>query len=154
MSDELEKINPRVKVTTIGIRALREIPVYPLSVMEQLNLSNVISDAIAEFFAAKGQLTTNKLELKTENIEFVKMIIDILKTNIIRIIKLTTDEEGEDVLKEMTNDQLADYIDILYQDNYGKIVKKVTDLIQGLPEEKIPVEEILAKEAPAAPETE
>lgn len=137
MSENLNNINPQITTTTIGVRVLREINIYPLSVMEQLKLSDVVSKAIVDFFNTKDKIR-KQVVINTENIEFVNFVVTILRENIMKVIAISTDEDPEKVLSDMTNDQLADFIGIIYEDNFGKIRKKVSDLIQKfLPKEEI-----------------
>lgn len=129
MSESKGILNPQVKTTTIGVRVLREISVYPLSVGEELKLSDVISNAVVSFFDTRARLE-DKTEINTENIEFVNMLIDLIRDNVAKVIEITTDEENpEGVLMDMTNEQLVDFATLIYQENFGNLRKKVTDLI-------------------------
>ena len=50
MSDELKDLNPQIVDVEIGIRSLRKITLYPLSVTDQLKMSDLITKASAAVF--------------------------------------------------------------------------------------------------------
>ncbi len=49
--EEQRKINPQIMEIEIGIREMRKIKIYPLSMSDQLGLTNMISTAIAAHVA-------------------------------------------------------------------------------------------------------
>jgi len=61
--------------------------------------------------------------------KFVSFILGLIKDNVGRIIKYIS-EEDESVLKDISNDQLANIVIIVYTENFEGPVKKVLDLFQ------------------------
>lgn len=133
MSEKLEAINPRERTTTMGVRGVpKEITVYPLSVGDQLKLTEAISRVLKLFFEKTED--GSKIE-KMSDIAVIESLIETIKENIERIAELTTDEK--DLLNNMTNEQFLDYVDIVYDMNFGSVKKKLGNLIQKMfPEKK------------------
>jgi len=123
-----KRINPQIKSVEIGILKLRKIKVYPLSMSDQLSLTDIINEAMKSFFeSSKGG--------EDENLVFVSFIVKTIQDNIKVILKfIVPDEKPEAIMKEITNQQLSEIIRIVYQDNYEEPVKNVTSLF---PTEKI-----------------
>ena len=111
--NDKNKINPQVADLEIGIRNLRTIKIYPLSLGDQLEMTDLITETIQEFFASR-----EKMEDK-EDAEFVQFFVKILRENLDKILSLITDE---DILKELTNLQAVELADLIYEKNYSAYV--------------------------------
>lgn len=138
------KINPQVKDIYIGVRTLRKIKIYPLSVADQLELTDMLTEAIGAFFSigADGKLDEGP------PIEFVAFILKLLKENIGDIItKITGIEDSDSILSDITNDQMSDIVSIVYEENFEGPLKKVVGLFQK-EDEETRMESILAKLQP------
>jgi hypothetical protein len=120
-----KKLNPQIHVFTLGIRELREITIYPLSVADQFKLSDIIADAADKL--AKKQVNVNTMKNK----DFVKLFMELFKENANKIIKLVTDEDiGKgDYLEELTNTQLVELGDLIYVMNYESAAKNFMRLL-------------------------
>jgi len=116
--------NPQITDVDIGIRNLRKIVIYPLSMADQLSTTDLITEAMQTFFASKDE--------KDE--EFIRVLVDLIKNNLGKIIGYATggDEDGEELLKEITNEQAVDIAEILYDVNYENISKKVQGLLSRI----------------------
>jgi len=132
MSEKNKTINPAIRATTIGVRKLREISIYPLSVGEQLKLGDVITEVVTKFVAGMEKKQGSGASVASmENVALVEFIIDLIQTNIKKVISIATDEDADKTLDDMTNEQLVDFATIIYEMNYGgDIRKKVVALIQ------------------------
>ena len=113
------QLNPQVESVLIGIRELREIKIYPLSLAEQLKLSEIIAKAASSYVNSQDQ----------SDMAFAAFLTETISENIVKILSLVTDEKGEDLLNEITNNQAANIATILYEMNYGSVIKKVMALI-------------------------
>lgn len=120
MSQEQSKLNPVVRYTTIGIRVLKEVKVYPLSVKEQMELTEVISDAIRKFQLEQGD---------ANNLESIPFVLELIKNNLGKIMSIVSDEQDGDILSNITNEQLVDLAEIIYEMNFGSISGKIKALI-------------------------
>ena len=52
---ENAQINPQITDVTIGVRSLRSLTIYPLSMSDQLKTTDLIKQAVAGFFDREGQ---------------------------------------------------------------------------------------------------
>lgn len=149
-SVKLQDVNPQVKETTIGIRSLRKITIYPLSVADQLEMTDMITEAVGMFFTMDAE---GKLE-EGPPIEFVVFVFELIKSNIGEIMtKITGEEDSDAILSDTTNDQLSDIIAIVYKENFEGPFGKLVDLFQIVENEETKVESILAKLRPQSVES-
>jgi hypothetical protein len=115
---EMQRLNPQVADVDIGIRTLRTIQVYPLSMADQLKMMDIVTKAIADQIP----------RLQENDIEMVTFITNLIKDNLGRIIGMVTDEDGDKLLEEMTNMQTASIVEIIYETNYGDVAKNFKSL--------------------------
>jgi hypothetical protein len=126
MENEMSVLNPDIQEIVIGVRKLRRIKIYPLSVVDQLKITDIVQEALGIFLASK----------ESNDVAFVALLIALLKTNASKILSLVLDpdENPDKVLEEMTNNQLSELGTILYQVNYEVISKNVSGLLKKLPQ--------------------
>lgn len=135
---DTKQINPQVVELDIGIHDLRTIEIYPLSVGDQIKLTNMVSEAVGMWVAENPdeQLTA----------ESVSSIIALAQHKIHDVLKIVLNiqnkKEIDKILDMMTNNQLAEIIRIVYETNYQGPIKNVTSLFKktGQPEEEITLE--------------
>lgn len=126
-SVKVKDINPQVMNMKIGIRDLRKINVYPLSVADQLEMTDMITEAIGAFFALDAE---GKME-EGPPMEFVVFVFNLIKENIGEIItKVTGEEDSDAVLADMSNNQLAELVEIVYKENFEGPFGRLVDLFQ------------------------
>lgn len=129
---EDQKINPQVTEVAIGVRDLRNIKLYPLALGDQLEMSDLIGEALKAFFKVE-EGSEESLAL------FIAFAFDLLKENITKILNLIAlDEEPAELLKEITNAQLDEITQIVHEKNFqilknlkslfGKVTEKVSTL--------------------------
>jgi len=132
---EEKNINPQITEVGIGVRDLRNIKLYPLALGDQLELSDLIKEALEAFF---------KVEEGSEEAlsVFVAFAFDLIKQNLTKILKLIAlDEDPEELLKEITNAQVDEIAQAVYQKNFevlknlkslfGKVTEKVSAIPTG-----------------------
>lgn len=141
---ETQKLNPQITETEIGVRSLRTITIYPLSIPDQLKMTDLITESLNVFF--------NKKEDQTD-IAFVTFLVGIVKKHIVWILAMATDEKGEDLLKDMTNAQAARIAEIIYDVNYGVIAKNFKGLFDKI-KNLFPSERLLPLSASDTPDTD
>ena len=118
-----ERINPRVREIDIGIRNLRKIKIYPLSMADQMKLTKIINESLQTFF------NLDEKEGKEGQLQFAAYMVSIIESNINKLLKLVCpDETPSNILKEIDNAQLSEIVKCVYQDNYEQPVKNVTSL--------------------------
>ena len=130
---EENNINPQITEVAIGVRDLRKIKLYPLALGDQLELSDLIKEALEAFFKVE-EGSEEALSL------FVAFAFDLIKKNLTKILKLIAlDETPEDLLKEITNAQVDEIARIVYQNNFEvlknlkSLFGKVTETVSALP---------------------
>ena len=119
--NEEKKLNPQITDVEIGVRNLRKITVYPLSMSDQLKLTDLITKSVTEQLAKAdgGELS------------LVSFIIKMLQENIGKIITMVTDEDAK-VLEEISNSQAVEIADVLFDVNYGTVAKNFKSLSEKL----------------------
>lgn len=120
MQDE-KRLNPQITETDIGVRSLRTITIYPLSMADQLKMTDLITEALNAFF-----LQENK-----EDIVFVSFMIELIKKNLKRLLAMVADvKENKDLLSDMTNYQASEVAKIIYEVNYESVAKNLKSLFE------------------------
>jgi len=112
-------MNPDITTVKIGVRKLKEITIYPLSIASQLSVTEIIGEVVNKFAS---------FDDKASETEIVQAVLDIIKDNITKLLSYVTDEKID--LDELTNPQLEAIINIIYDCNYKGIVKNSKDLIE------------------------
>ena len=130
---EENNINPQITEVGIGVRDLRNIKLYPLALGDQLELSDLIKEALEAFFKVE-EGSEEALSL------FVAFAFDLIKKNLTKILKLIAlDEDPKELLKEITNAQVDEIARIVYQNNFEvlknlkSLFGKVTETVSALP---------------------
>ena len=122
------KLNPKIRETKAGIRTERTFSVYPMSYRDQKKFMNEILEAWTTFSAA-GQ------DDQTEG-NIVTKLVDILDEKLELLFATVTDFEGSEidtVLSDMDNDQLVDFIQIVWEVNYETpFLKKEVSFLKSL----------------------
>lgn len=113
----MSELNPKIREVKIGTRTLRPLTIYPLSMSNQFDLTEIVVAAIVKFSDA---------EKETLVVEMVAMI----KENLKKILGYVSDEKPEDVFDELTNAQALEIATVIYQVNYESEIKNVQDLIK------------------------
>ena len=122
-------MNPRVRDVDVGIRTLRKIKLYPLSISDQFSLSDSISKGFEVYLKEAGEGFSAAA---------VSKMIDMIRDKLPTMLKLLfPDEMPNKLLKELDNFQTATIAEIVFVDNYGDPVKKLASLFsQRKTEEK------------------
>lgn len=117
-------MNPQICTTEIGVKSLRQITLYPLSIASQLRFSRIISDTMLDL-ASLGSDGSATLD----NVAVVELAMEKIEGNIIEILALITDDGVDVTLDELTNDQATNIAEIIWMVNYEGQIKKVKALI-------------------------
>lgn len=122
-SDALFQLNPQITDITIGIRNLRTIKIFPLSVADQLQATDLVTSALQTFMMNKEGMA---------DLAFVAFLLEQVKTNASEILKMVLDtgEDAKEVLKEITNDQMMLIVQTIYKVNYEALSKNVKSLLE------------------------
>jgi len=124
IENELQKLNPQITEVEIGVRNLRTIKIYPLSIGDQLELTDLITEAMQRFFGVSSESIADT--------DFVIFILSLIKKNLGRILELATCNEYNDILKDITNEQAIQIGNIIYNVNFKCLEKNVKSLSEKL----------------------
>ena len=130
------KMNPQIATVEIGIKTLRSVLIYPLSVSDQLNLTNIITGVIQEI-ASVGD--------SKDDMETVNIAIDAIKINLAKILVFVLDKGEEISFDELSNAQLVEVVDIIFEANYEDQIKNLKRLVEKA--------RILWSSAPSSPKS-
>jgi len=92
---------------------------YPLSMADQITFTDLITEAL-QGFAQKGDM---------EDIAFVTFLVNLIKDNLDRLLKLVAGDESGDLLSEITNAQAVLIAEVIFDVNYGDALKNAKSLI-------------------------
>lgn len=115
----MSNLNPQITDTMVGIRELRKLTIYPVSLADEFHLTELIATVIAEIASSEQE----------ENL-FLLKIINTIKTNIREILTYVIDEDVDTLLKELTNTQASEIAKIIYEANFEESIKNLKDLIK------------------------
>jgi hypothetical protein len=129
--EDRTQLNPQIASVTIGVRTLRKINIYPLSLGDQLSTTNILTEA---FVAIAGA---------SDDVEVAGAAVKLIEQNFPLIIEFITDAEKDtahEYLKDITNAQAVEIAEIVYEQNYASLIKKVKGLFERISKEmkKIP----------------
>lgn len=116
--DEQKRLNPQIMEVDVGIRELRKIKIYPLSMGDQLELTDLISAALTAQFARDDW----------SDIEIVSFIVNLINENLGKVLDMITDEGGQALIKDISNVQAAEIAEAIYTVNYESIAKNLKSL--------------------------
>jgi len=114
--DEMQHLMPQAKRILIG---KKEYDLFPLSLKDQRQVTDLILTIIKVLITKDGDTTLNIIERLASAI--MDKVPEILST----ALKIDKAE-----VEEITNDQLFYVIDIILDDNYGDVQKKIEKITE------------------------
>jgi len=138
------KINPQVTEIELGVSDLRTYKVYPLSVGDQLELTNHIADSISTFLSATNilsSITDPDLEMTENQIgALVVFLSDTLKDNLEKVLRLVIgtnsflldESETNNLMRCITNAQVIEIIDLVIEMNFNGNLKNAKSLFKKI----------------------
>jgi hypothetical protein len=103
----------------VGIKKVEEFEIYPLSFGQQRKFATKIGEMISEF-AEKSE------DAEISTVDMVNMIMQLIEDNIVEIVKMVADYEID--LDNITNDQVVDIANHIYEMNYEGSLKNMMSL--------------------------
>lgn len=120
-----QKLNPQIKEIEIGVRELRSIKLYPLSVADQFDLTKKIADSINEIVGG------DVLDFKgLSEAEAVDRLREVISSNLDVILGYVCDKEEVPQMKELTNLQVSDIVLKIFEVNYEGLIKNFKSLFE------------------------
>lgn len=120
----MSKLNPQIVEIEIGTKTLRTVKLYPLSIHDQLETTDILVAAFAELANANVDIKSGKVP----EVSFLERLVDLVKENLSDILLFLTDPEDNVTTKEITNEQLIFISQVLYEVNYESFSKNLKDL--------------------------
>lgn len=141
----MSELQPKIEKQIIGVRKLREITIFPMSVQDQLEMTDVITEAI------QGIVSTGVDFQSINDIAVVGVLVKVVRDNATKMLSLITDQAelrggvSKDattkkkkkkftVLSELTNEQLTEIADKIWTMNYEGPLKNWKGLIDRVKE--------------------
>ena len=122
----MSNINPDIKEIIYGKKELKTLSIYPLSVGDQFTLTDIITEVAIQLIDAKNKGTQN-------DYSFMASVLEIIQEKIGKVLSLVADvseEEAANIIKNLTNNQLMEIIDIVWTVNYEESLKKGQSLLE------------------------
>jgi len=130
MSGDEARLNPQIREVTIGVRNLRNIKIYPMSMADQTRFIKLIEEVLNTYFAQlKGEeeLSADKLPA------FIMSLTDVVGKNIKDLMNIVIDPEeisADDFFNDTTNTQMSEIVTHIVQDNFEEPSKNVMGLVK------------------------
>lgn len=108
---------------------LSSITLYPFSMADQTEATDIIAEAIKAMTAEDNMLLAE--------LDLVRKVMDIISSNFLRMVKLAssdtiTEEELEKLPRNVTNMQAMAFAEYVWNTNYGDVKKNFTNLVSGI----------------------
>ena len=121
MSENQIRLNPQIMDVDIGVRNLRNVTIYPLSMADELKVTNIFMKGLQSFFKDR-----NVDEIPID--EFVSYLLTFIQDNLTEILGFVTDPEEvgdpKSLLKDITNSQFFNIANIIYKVNFEDVAKE------------------------------
>lgn len=120
------KLNPQIIDVEIGTRELRTVKIYPLSMHDQLQMTDLIVLTITQL---------SEFQKQGSDIEILEKIVQGIQDNLDKLLLYVTDENEKVSSKDVTNDQaliIAEMIYLVNYDSFSKNLKGLTTKMKGL----------------------
>ncbi len=121
----MSALNPQIAVISVGIKQLREVTIYPLSLADQFKVTDLVISVFNQF-----STVTDKKGIKEH--ELVTQAIKLVEENLQKILGLVTDKSANITFDELSNDQFSDLVILIYETNYEASLKKLQSLGQKI----------------------
>ena len=128
MSENKIKLTPQITHIEIGVRKLRKITIYPLSMHDEMQVTELFMKGLADFF---GEKDPKDIPMQ----DFIKFLLDFIQGKLSEILGFVTDpkEAGKpaEILKDVTNLQFGLLVSTIYEVNFEAVgeEKNVKNLI-------------------------
>ena len=111
------KLNPQITEIVIGVRELRNITVYPLSIGQQLKVKSMVVEIVTAFDSMDDEAA------------FLSGVSEAIQNNLEKVVGFVTDPADKVSLDEITNDQFADLLSVVTEANFESPGKKIKEAL-------------------------
>jgi len=133
MSGDEQKLNPQIRNVEIGVRNLRKITIYPMSLYDQTKFLGLIEGVMNSYFE-----NTEGEELNQDKLmPFLLAIKKVIGSNIQEIMGIVLDEAEltpQAFFGDVTNLQMSKIVTFIFEDNFEESSKNVLSLVNRFKE--------------------
>lgn len=126
MSEDAKLLNPDIREIVYGKKELSKLTLYPLSVGDQFKVTDLVTEVIQNVVKGQEQGLLN-------DFTFTTTILKAIEKNISKILSIIADiseEESENIISKLTNTQLTDIIESVWEVDYEPMLKKGKSLLE------------------------
>jgi len=125
-----QNVNPRITDVYVGIRDLRKIIIYPLSIGQQLRMRDTVSKLFEGMVSMKDDV--NSATLAQYVLGFIEENIRPLLLFIIseKDLSIAGYENVDALLDDIDNVQLVEIVKVVYETNFKELAKNVKSLFE------------------------
>lgn len=123
----MSKINPQIRTINVGVRSLREVTIYPLSLADQFKTTDLVSELVNRILDFHDE--SKAKEPEAGDINVIKEIVSLVESNLIRILEFVTDPGQKIELNDLTNLQFSELADLIFDVNYSGAVGNFQGLV-------------------------
>ncbi|MCE5226097.1 MAG: hypothetical protein LLG05_09610 [Porphyromonadaceae bacterium] len=119
-------LNPNIREIQYGKKELHSLSLYPLSLADQFTVTDIVTEIAQQLMDAKNKGITS-------DVVFVTATMKILQENISKVLALIADitvKESDEIIKQLTNDQLMDLLNHVWEVNFEPLAKKGKSLLE------------------------
>lgn len=123
-----EKLNPEIKDFQYGKRELKTVKLYPLSIRDQKELTELIPSFMEKIGSTK-ELTEGQDSM------IFSVMADLITDNLEKVVSLaccTDEKESEEIAFGMTNNQVMEFITYIWESNYEEVLKNGRNLFEKM----------------------
>ena len=120
--DDSKRLNPQIASVKIGVRNLRTIKIYPLSMAHHKKLTEKVVTVISAF-AELDESVDAMVTISSFALNFVMENLEV-------ILSMATEEDPAKLMDQITAEQAQEIGAIIYQQNYEGLKKKVQKLLK------------------------
>ena len=118
----MSNLNPQITDTMVGVRKLKKLTVYPISLADEFKMTELIATVVSEVASAQDG----------EDGVLLLKIITAVKNNIKELLQYVLEPETlvDEILHDITNDQVVAIATIIFEVNFEGTIKNFKDLIK------------------------
>jgi hypothetical protein len=124
--NEINPLNPDIREIQYGKKEMKTLTLYPLSIGDQFKVTDIITKVVQDLVAGqqKGLLS---------DFAFMTSVMGALEENLAKILTLIADiseDEAKKVIADLTNSQLMDIVEMVWEVDFEPALKKGKNLFE------------------------
>jgi hypothetical protein len=134
------KLNPQITTVEVGVKSLREVTIFPLSLADQTKTARVLAKAFQEVMGklssfgeedviSEGESLASMAK-QLSDIDVMEFIASAIQDNLKIVLGLVVDENEKILMEELTNEQFYTLVEIIYEVNYENASKNFIALVK------------------------